>query len=178
MTKTSKRSPRNHTYTNAERKKAYGMKKTPLTISGESLPKGKNSESEKKRQEILSKIYSKRVADEKARIVYCPSLGSNVLFTNKTSTRETKHRSSGDWKSTALAIDIERLFDVAEILYVESAKNNKSQSSFSSMVVLIAAVKGYGYAKIIVGKYRDANAEVPYCQYCVMSVSLRKLKNK
>lgn len=33
MTKTSKRSPRNHTYTNAERRKAYGMTKTPQTIS-------------------------------------------------------------------------------------------------------------------------------------------------
>ncbi len=68
----------------------------------------------------------------------------------------------------------------SELIYTDTPKTNKGQKMFSKILVLVAAVRGIGWAKLTIGKYNDkaAMVQAPYCQYCIQHLSIHTLKNK
>lgn len=170
---TAKDTDNKHKYTQAERKKVYKLKPVKLKNTPE-IPLSKTKDAAKSRKKIISshiqKIYG---------IVYCPELGADVAFNKTVSNVETRYRASGSRKSTLLAVNVEALIPHAVKLYEGPAKDNGQQKEFRKIHVLIAAVRGVGYAKITIGEYADSTiSKAPYCHYCVTNISLRHLKNK
>ena len=43
----------------------------------------------------------------------------------------------------------------SELIYTDTPKTNKGQKMFSKILVLVAAVRGIGWAKLTIGKYND-----------------------
>ena len=104
------------------------------------------------------------------RTVYCPALRANVAFNRKTSRKEAMQHSSGDHDSTLFVLKIEQLLKTATIVNRQSPKpGNRQQAPFSEMVILEQKIKGYGKAKIVIGKYKPdyPDKSAPYCHYCV-----------
>ncbi|MBR6250096.1 MAG: hypothetical protein IKR17_02745 [Bacteroidales bacterium] len=68
----------------------------------------------------------------------------------------------------------------SQLIYTDKPKTNKGQKMFSKILVLVAAVRGIGWAKLTIGKYNDkaTMAQAPYCQYCIQHLSIHTLKNK
>ncbi|MBO7652836.1 MAG: hypothetical protein J6S84_09045 [Bacteroidales bacterium] len=172
MTNTAKKK-REHTYTKAERSKINKIKKVKITDKP-SIPKSKNTESaqyrKKKIAEHMQEIYG---------VHYCKELNGDVAINQHISNVETRFRASTGYKSTILALNIENLLSSAVKIYDAPPKGNKQQKSFVRMHVLIAAVRGIGYAKITIGEYENQIiAKAKYCHYCVTSISVHALKNK
>ena len=110
---------------------------------------------------------------------YCPELDGDVIINQKISNVETRFKASTSYKSTVMAMNIENLLKTAVKLYDAPAKGNRQQYRFSRIHVLIASIRGFGYAKITIGEYsEDVFAKAKYCHYCVSSISLHALKNK
>lgn len=170
---TAKDTDNKHKYTQAERKKVYKLKPVKVKNTPE-IPHKKTKAAARIRKNIISthiqSIYG---------TVYCPELDADVAFNKTVSNVETRYRASGSRKSTLLAVNIEALIPHAVKLYEGPAKANGQQKEFCRMHVLIAAVRGVGYAKITIGEYADSSlSKAPYCHYCVTGISLRQLKNK
>ena len=109
--------------------------------------------------------------------VYCPALRANVAFNRKTSRKEAMQHSSGDHDSTLFVLNIEQLLKTATIVNRQASKpGNRQQAPFSEMVILEQKIKGYGKAKIVLGKYKPdyPDKSAPYCHYCVTRWSVTK----
>jgi hypothetical protein len=164
-----KNKKREHTYTQAERKKINKIKKVKLNVKTD-IP---NAKTERKR--LIRDTYKTH-----PRIVFCPALNDNVAINKSVSSDKTRDAAADKKKSTQLALMAPELLKIATLVYDNTAKDNAGQDTFDNMFILIAAVKGIGYAKITIGRYKPEtqNTTAPYCQYCVSHISLHTLKNK
>lgn len=165
MTKTT---DSKHKYTQPERKKVYKLRPQKVKKVHKCLPK-----SRRERRNIIKSHY-KEVYGQ----YYCPALDANVSINKDISCNKTFYEASMRRKSTQLALVVEELLPIAVKLYDSTAKENEMQAGFVRMHVLVAGVKGVGYAKITVGEYSRINTPAPFCQYSVSHLSVVQLKNK
>lgn len=158
-----------HKYTQAERKKIYKIKKANIKAKID-IPASKSD-----RKKLIRDTYKTH-----PRIVFCPALNGNVAINKSVSSDKTRDAAADKRKSTQLALMVPELLKTATLIYDNTAKRNAGQASFDKMFILIAAVKGIGYAKITIGRYEHGTGSIsaPFCQYCISHISLHTIKNK
>ncbi len=155
-------------YTNQERHKIYTAPKVKLK-NVPAVPKQKDTQALKLRKSMIVK-YMKQLGE----CYYCKALHNNVYIIRK-SVRETKEHASGDWISTLFALNIDSLISEAqEIRTLEP--NSKSQSVYDKMHLFICPVKGYGYAKLLIGELSESEKSRRYTHYCITKIQLKELK--
>ena len=163
-------------YTNKQRSKIYKVKsKIKPTIATRSVPKGKSKTAKEERSRMLKKI----IPDYYGKY-YCPALKDNVVINSNISLHKMLSASIIEQKSTIAALMLKELIKKAELIYKTKPKDNAGQKSFSAIYVLVAAIRGIGWAKLTIGKYKEdaRKSQAPYCQYCVKHLSIHELKNK
>lgn len=161
-------------YTNSQRKKVYKVKAKLKTATLPRIPKGSVLNARSARKGII-----KKALPEYYGVYYCPAIGANVAVNSKITLHKAVDVSIESAKSTTVALMLREIIGKAEFIYKAKPKDNAGQKSFSEIWVLTAIVKGVGYAKLTVGKYRpDVIAQAPFCQYCIKYLSIKELKNK
>ena len=162
-------------YTNKQRKRFYKVKAKVKPTKLPSIPKGNAINARNGRKSII-----KQVMPEYYGVYYCPAIGSNVVVNSKISLHKAVSASIENAKSTAITLMLREIIGKAEFIYKTKPKDNKGQKSFSEIRVLAAIVKGVGYAKLTIGKYKDGITDIkaPFCHYCINHLSIHKLKNK
>ena len=161
------RKPANPIYlTRKERSKIYHAKKIKNRVHVSSVSKSKD---ERKKQ-ILA--YMKNMQE----IISCPALGEDVMIVRK-GREETADKARLSVRSMVTALNLEDALQNAIFIKQITPKKTRSQSCFHTMYLLICPIKGFGYAKIIVGKFFSA-PKLPtlLAHYCVTHISLRELK--
>ena len=156
-----------HKYTQSERKKIYRIKKVKMPVKSD-VPHDR-----KTRRNLIKTHYQENYGR-----YYCPALGGNVSINKDISCNKTFYEAAVREKSTKLALIVEQIIPLAVKLYSSKAKANEMQKGFSMVHVLVAGVRGVGYAKITVGEYADKTELNEFCQYSVSHLSIVQLKNK
>ncbi|MBO5963814.1 MAG: hypothetical protein J6P97_04965 [Bacteroidales bacterium] len=150
-----------------QRSELYKSKPVKNSAKG-GVPKEKDAKAKDERAKILAKWIKNK------EVLFCPALSANV-YTKRKSKEETIYHASKSHKSTIVAMNMSNLYADAKYSSYKP-KANKNQICFKNIHVLIAVVKGVGYAKITVGEfYEDVKGEL-FCQYCATHISLRKIK--
>lgn len=165
-------------YTNKQRKKVYKVKakvKPTLPVGTPKIPKGKTKEATKERTRII-----KEKLPEYYGVYWCPAINNHLVVNSRISLHKAVVASGETAKSAHVAMLLKEIIAKAEFIYRDKPKDNAGQKSFSEIWVLAAIVKGIGYAKLTVGKYKEGITDVqaPFCQYCIKYLSIRELKNK
>ena len=163
-------------YTNKQRSKIHKVKsKIKPTIATRSVPKGKSKTAKEERSRML-----KEIIPDYYGIYYCPALKDNVVINSNITLHKLLSASVKSRKSAIAALMLKELILKAELIYKSKPKSNGGQKPFSEMYVLVAAIRGIGWAKLTIGKYKEdaRKSQAPYCQYCVKYLSVHQLKNK
>lgn len=161
-------------YTNTQRKRVYKVKTKVKLSALPRIPKGKTTDAHNARKSVI-----KKALPEYYGVYYCPAIGANVAVNSKITLHKAVDVSIESAKSTAAALMLREIIGKSEFIYKTKPKDNKGQKSFSEIWVLAAIVKGVGYAKLTIGKYKpDMVAQAPFCQYCIKYLSIKELKNK
>lgn len=162
-------------YTNSQRKKVYKVKAKVKPTALPYIPNGKTTDARNARKNVI-----KKAMPEYYGVYYCPAIGENVVVNSKISLHKAVSASIENAKSTVITLMLKEIIGKAEFIYKTRPKDNKGQKSFSEIWVLAAIVKGVGYAKLTIGKYKNGVSDIkaPFCHYCINHLSIHKLKNK
>lgn len=139
------------------------------------ISKDNTKDAKKERSKMIKEIYPDYYG-----AYFCPAIGANVAVNSNISLKKAASASSESAKSTQIALMLKEVIAKAELIYKDKPKDNVGQKSFSEIWVLAAIVKGVGYAKLTIGKYKAdvKDSKAPFCQYCIKHISIHELKNK
>ena len=163
-------------YSNTQRSKFYKVKaKVRLSTTKKDIPTGKTKSAMKERKALIKKSFPAYYGT-----YYCAALKADVAVNSNISLHKAIDEPSKTAKSTMLTLMLKDIVGKAEIIYEDTPKDNVGQKSFSKIIVLAAIVKGVGYAKLTIGKYKEGASDTKalFCHYCIRHLSVHELKNK
>ena len=156
-------------------KKIFALQNKGIEINiDDTIPDGFGKEKMTERQEKIVKHLSKFTVP-----IECPALDSYVMIKPK-SIKETKRHASKRSISTQFALNLEEIIKNASYIKpVAKESGNKSQAIFKQLHLLICPIKGYGYAKLVIGEVNDKREDPsPYWHYCITQTSFEKVTLK
>ncbi len=124
------------------------------------IPKGRERDAIKARENIISEIYRKWFEINPDKCVYNSNL-KDFIHIRFESINETANKAARTYQSTIVMFQLTNILKNAIIESYESPKQNKNQSKYTEMIIML-----WQNTKLIVGVRKDKKK----IQYCITAI--------